>query len=759
MVRRVPGPGGAHSRKIDKRWKNRTDYWDSRKLVILHLARKEPTLLAHAGALMRAEMTRANAAYAQLDFVMCVACKSGADEDSMLMCGDGKGKGCDRGWHIGCIKPPLAAIPEDDWFCARCSSGADAGGDQGGGAAAVAAAASLSSSSAAGGAIAAVVPPTAKRRKSGAAAQKSKNGAANDLAVHTLLAQASASASALASFSSASGASSGGGSSSASSVAVDPAVEPAVEPMRFADLNDAAKAALLYAPYANSSELAAAARRRRRKELERDRAAVQAAACSTEVSSFNTRYAATGSLVRTDNDGFRALHYAAESGALGCVQLMLQRGADPHAAPARSGGTTAAHLAARCGKAEVLDALLAAMRANTPRDFVEYESIDSAACRAVLGSHAARADPPFCFDCAEQQERYPIPALNALGDGAAPTPMPRDFVYVTQSRLAGDGRGCRVCHEEGDDMNAILLCDGCESEWHLSCVGLEEVPAGIWLCRDCKAAVAAGRRSKSAVTLPNATKSRRQRVEFGKAPPCCDCAAGTCDVNPHCSCRNANKPPTQGDLLRKRKRISGVRLFSPYDATGKLVTTQRVIYECGDECACRLPPPPPPPPPPSSSSAGSARKGKKKTTTKKKTGGGGRSSSSSSSSSAALGKVAAKSSSCSLRASQGGLRYRVRVVKNKTTGWGVFALEEIPAGVHVLDYVGSIVASDFQNDVGEHSTFVFLVHALLLLCLIRCLRTYLACTNRICSHCVCLQVRAADRQPRGIKLQLWDRRH
>ena len=27
---------------------------------------------------------------------------------------------CDAGWHLRCMAPPLAAVPEGDWFCPAC---------------------------------------------------------------------------------------------------------------------------------------------------------------------------------------------------------------------------------------------------------------------------------------------------------------------------------------------------------------------------------------------------------------------------------------------------------------------------------------------------------------------------------------------------------------------------------------------------------------------------------------------------------------
>jgi hypothetical protein len=53
-------------------------------------------------------------------------CQSGGDADNMLLCDS-----CDRGCHIYCCTPPLAAIPDGDWFCSVCSSGGGKGGRAG----------------------------------------------------------------------------------------------------------------------------------------------------------------------------------------------------------------------------------------------------------------------------------------------------------------------------------------------------------------------------------------------------------------------------------------------------------------------------------------------------------------------------------------------------------------------------------------------------------------------------------------------------
>ena len=48
--------------------------------------------------------------------VVCVACGSGNAEELILLC-----DGCDdAAWHTFCLSPPMAAVPEGEWFCPRC---------------------------------------------------------------------------------------------------------------------------------------------------------------------------------------------------------------------------------------------------------------------------------------------------------------------------------------------------------------------------------------------------------------------------------------------------------------------------------------------------------------------------------------------------------------------------------------------------------------------------------------------------------------
>lgn len=49
------------------------------------------------------------------DFTYCQVCGACDREDTLLLC-----DGCDRGYHCECLNPPLARVPEDQWFCAAC---------------------------------------------------------------------------------------------------------------------------------------------------------------------------------------------------------------------------------------------------------------------------------------------------------------------------------------------------------------------------------------------------------------------------------------------------------------------------------------------------------------------------------------------------------------------------------------------------------------------------------------------------------------
>ncbi|XP_062224259.1 histone-lysine N-methyltransferase ATXR6-like [Phragmites australis] len=56
-------------------------------------------------------------AYSDDDDVRCEACGSGEAAAELMLC-----DGCDRGFHIFCLRPILPRVPAGDWFCPSCHS-------------------------------------------------------------------------------------------------------------------------------------------------------------------------------------------------------------------------------------------------------------------------------------------------------------------------------------------------------------------------------------------------------------------------------------------------------------------------------------------------------------------------------------------------------------------------------------------------------------------------------------------------------------
>uniref|UniRef100_A0A915KTT9 PHD and RING finger domain-containing protein 1 n=1 Tax=Romanomermis culicivorax TaxID=13658 RepID=A0A915KTT9_ROMCU len=50
------------------------------------------------------------------DRTFCEICGQANREDRLLLC-----DGCDKGFHLECLTPPLQDIPVDEWFCAHCA--------------------------------------------------------------------------------------------------------------------------------------------------------------------------------------------------------------------------------------------------------------------------------------------------------------------------------------------------------------------------------------------------------------------------------------------------------------------------------------------------------------------------------------------------------------------------------------------------------------------------------------------------------------
>ena len=49
---------------------------------------------------------------------ICVVCSEDKPDESPLEC-----EACEHPYHLGCLDPPLDAVPEGEWFCSACESG------------------------------------------------------------------------------------------------------------------------------------------------------------------------------------------------------------------------------------------------------------------------------------------------------------------------------------------------------------------------------------------------------------------------------------------------------------------------------------------------------------------------------------------------------------------------------------------------------------------------------------------------------------
>lgn len=47
-----------------------------------------------------------------IERIMCMVCHQRNQEETMLLC-----DGCDHGYHMACLSPPLNAMPSGRWYC------------------------------------------------------------------------------------------------------------------------------------------------------------------------------------------------------------------------------------------------------------------------------------------------------------------------------------------------------------------------------------------------------------------------------------------------------------------------------------------------------------------------------------------------------------------------------------------------------------------------------------------------------------------
>lgn len=50
------------------------------------------------------------------DPTFCEICHQSDREDRMLLC-----DGCDRGYHMECLTPPITTVPIEEWYCPECT--------------------------------------------------------------------------------------------------------------------------------------------------------------------------------------------------------------------------------------------------------------------------------------------------------------------------------------------------------------------------------------------------------------------------------------------------------------------------------------------------------------------------------------------------------------------------------------------------------------------------------------------------------------
>lgn len=144
---------------------------------------------------------------------------------------------------------------------------------------------------------------------------------------------------------------------------------------------------------------------------------------------------------------------------------------------------------------------------------------------------------------------------------------------------------CTVC-QSGDDERNLLLCDGCDEGYHVSCVGLQRVPRGRWHCPSCarwererEEREANRRRLAGATTTTTTTTTRREgsssraarmaRAPRGDASPTARLGMLEALVNP-------TNEDVQGELaLRENALLASAANEDPAHRENRLVRERR----------------------------------------------------------------------------------------------------------------------------------------------------------------------------------------
>ena len=84
--------------------------------------------------------------------------------------------------------------------------------------------------------------------------------------------------------------------------------------------------------------------------------------------------------------------------------------------------------------------------------------------------------------------RYKYPAHQSTPMPPERSPAPHRPIDANSTPVAPTDTSdttCMVCGLTSDPF-IVLLCDGCDNEAHLACVGLSHVPEGEWFCSSCR---------------------------------------------------------------------------------------------------------------------------------------------------------------------------------------------------------------------------------------------------------------------------------
>ncbi|CAJ1376567.1 unnamed protein product [Effrenium voratum] len=99
--------------------------------IATHLRCCRPALKAIPQGDWYCTACRAAAATAAVPLVLCSECGSGERPAHLLLC-DAMGPGCKIATHLECCQPPLAQVPQEDWFCVQCAPAKVKGTGKGG---------------------------------------------------------------------------------------------------------------------------------------------------------------------------------------------------------------------------------------------------------------------------------------------------------------------------------------------------------------------------------------------------------------------------------------------------------------------------------------------------------------------------------------------------------------------------------------------------------------------------------------------------